>query len=148
MTYIDGYIEEAEDDSDLFRDPLASTKAESEKEIDPELLWYLGQHPEKEERTDPENEPTTDSREDQSAIGRSAVIKQLLDQDSHQAQTQTEPHDVDINARDIDSETQTQELPETTGECHRVRAINEKPKKANPTRQALIDLSNVELTEA
>ncbi len=53
MTYIDGYIEEAEDDSDLFRDPLASTKAESEKEIDPELLWYLGQHPEKKNKQIP-----------------------------------------------------------------------------------------------
>ncbi len=50
--------------------------------------------------------------------------------------------------RSIDSETQTQELPEATGECHRVRAVNEKPKKANPALQALIDLSNVELTEA
>ena len=81
-------------------------------------------------------------------MGLSAVIKQLIDQDSRQAQTQTEPHDVDINARGIDSETQAQELPETLGECHRVRAVNEKPKKANPALQALIDLSNIELTEA
>ena len=148
LEYFDGYIEEAEDDSDLFRDPLPSTKAKPEKGINPELLWYLGRHPEQEEQTNAENEPATDSREDQSAISRSAVIKQLLDKDSHQAQTQTEPHDVDINARGIDSETQTQELPEATGECHRVRAVNEKPKKANPALQALIDLSDIKLTEA
>ncbi len=35
-----------------------------------------------------------------------------------------------------------------TRECHRVHAVNEKTKKANPALQALIDLSNVELTEA
>ncbi len=39
-------------------------------------------------------------------------------------------------------------MPEATGECHRVRAVNEKPKKANPALQALIDLSNIKLVEA
>ncbi len=42
LEYFDGYIEEAEDYSDLFRDPLTLTKMKPEKGIDPELLWYLG----------------------------------------------------------------------------------------------------------
>ncbi len=35
-----------------------------------------------------------------------------------------------------------------TGECYRVRAVTDKPKKANPALQALIDLSSIELKEA
>ena len=148
LEYFDGYIEEAEDDSDLFRDPLASTKTKPEKGIDPELLWYLGRHSEQKEQTDTESNQATSSDEDQPSNSRPAVIKQLIDKDSRQAQTQTESHDIDVNTRGIDSETQTQELSEATGECHRVRAVNEKPKKANSALQALIDLSNIELTEA
>ncbi len=67
-SHFDGYIEEAEDDSDLFRDPLIPTKVKPETGIDPGLLWYLGRHPEKEEQTDAKNEPAIDSHEDQSAI--------------------------------------------------------------------------------
>ncbi len=148
LEYFDGYIEEAEDDSDFFRDPSSSTLIKHEKKIDPELLWYLGRHPEQEEQNDSENSQATSSDEDQFAISRPAVVKQLIDKDRHQAQTQTESNDTDVTTRGIDSETQTQELPEATAGCHRVSAVNEKPKKANPALQELIDLSNIELAEA
>ncbi len=75
LEYFDGYIEEVEDDSDLFRDPLTSTKMKRKKKIAPELLWYLGQHPEQEEQTDSENSQAMSSDEDQLAISRPAVIK-------------------------------------------------------------------------
>ncbi len=72
----------------------------------------------------------------------------MIDKDSRQAQTQTESNDTDVTTCSVDSETQTQELPEATGERHRVRAVNERPKKANPALQALIDLSNIKPVEA
>ncbi len=59
LDYFDGYIEEAEDDSDLFRDTLSSTKAKLEQEVVPELLWYLGRHSEQAEQTDIESSQAT-----------------------------------------------------------------------------------------
>ncbi len=50
--YFDGYIEEAEDDSDIFRDSAAPKTSVTEKEIAPELLWYLGHHPVSDQQTD------------------------------------------------------------------------------------------------
>ncbi len=52
LEYFDGYIEEAEDDSDLFRDPFTSTLTRHERKIAPELHWYLGRHPKQKEQTD------------------------------------------------------------------------------------------------
>ncbi len=39
IEYFDGYIEEAEDDSDIFRDSAAKSSV-TEKEIAAELLWW------------------------------------------------------------------------------------------------------------
>ena len=79
--------------------------------------------------------------DDQPAISRTAVIKQLIDKDSGQAQTQTKSNETGVNTCiiRIDSETQTQRLPEMAGECRRVRAVNENTRKANSALQALID---------
>ncbi len=81
-------------------------------------------------------------------VSQAEIIGHLLEKDSRQAQTQTEPSDVPTSNLGIGAETEAQRLPEVVGECYRVRAITDKPKKANPALRALIDLSNIELKEA
>ncbi len=87
----DGYIELAEDDSTLFRDPTAPVPSTTAQAIPPDLLWYMGRHPAKQGGISSGGPPTENS--EGTAISRAKVIERLLDADSRQAETQTEPGD-------------------------------------------------------
>ncbi len=90
VEHFDGYLEPIEDDSALFRD---FTDRELSLAIAPELLWYLGHHPEREDEPTPESGKAPSSAEAKQAISRAGLIKQLIDVDSRQACTQTESDD-------------------------------------------------------
>ncbi len=90
LKYFDGYIEEAEDNLDPFRDSVISTLIKHEKKITSELLWYFGRHPKQNGQTDSESGQLVGNGRDTPAISQAAVIEQLLDKDSREAQAQTE----------------------------------------------------------
>ncbi len=150
----DGYIEDVEDDSTLFRDPTASVLSPSAQAIPPELLWYMGRHSAKEGGVSNGRSPTDNP--EGAAISRAKVIERLLDADICQAETQTEPGDFCIPDKGDSSDSETMPsslesgLPflsdtmEETDFCHWVHATDGS-KKAGPTLQALIDLFNVDI---
>ncbi len=154
MEDFDGYIELVEDDSTLFRDPTAPVPSTTAQAIPPDLLWYMGRHPAKEGAISSDGSPTDNS--EGTAISRAKVIEQLLDTDSHQAETQTEPGDFyvpdkgdssDLESSPSHSELELAFLSDTTEEtelCQRVRATD-RSKKARLALHDLIDLSNVDI---
>ncbi len=52
IEYFDSYTEEAEDDSNLFRDSVAPMSSIMEKKIVSQLLWYLYHHSKQDEQAD------------------------------------------------------------------------------------------------
>ncbi len=162
MEHFDGYLEPIEDDSALFRD---LTDREPSLAVAPELLWYLGHHPEGKYEPTPESGKASTPAEANQAISQPGLIKQLLDVDSRQAGTQTQPDDFpEIQpSKDFEPEVELavmgEDMPfpeclddssdrdtDSSGaECF-VRATDE-PKQANPALQALMDLSVVELAD-
>ncbi len=59
--------------------------------IAPELLWYLGRHPEGKDEPKPETGKAQGPAEAKEAISRAGMIERLIDVDSRQACTQTQP---------------------------------------------------------
>ena len=151
LEHFDGYLELVENDTSLFRD-IPSLKPTPEQEpILPELLWYLGRHPKGEDDSKLATVETPESPREPCVGGRAVEIERLLDTDSRQASTQTEP--VDSPSSELSSGETSEDssedglisVPDAVKPCYRVRATGE-AKKASPALQALIDLSNVEIT--
>ncbi len=90
VEHFDGYLEPIEDDSALFRD---LTDREPPLAVAPELLWYLGRHPDGKGEPTPETGKALDPAKAKQAISRAGLIKQLINVDSRQACTQTESDD-------------------------------------------------------
>ncbi len=61
--------------------------------IAPELLWYLGRHPEGKDEPKQEIGKAQGPAKAKQALSRAGLIKQLIDVDSRQVCTQTEPDD-------------------------------------------------------
>ncbi len=93
IEYFDGYIEEVEYDSDIFRDSAAPKSSVTKKQIAPELLWYLGHQTVSDQQSDINQGQLAGTGDASPVIIRAKTIGQLLEKDSHQAQTQTEPGD-------------------------------------------------------
>ncbi len=90
MVLFYGYLELIEDDSALFRD---SSDRKPSLAVTPELLWYLGRHPEGKGELTLETGMAQSPAEAKQAISQVRLIKQLLDMDSRPACTPTEPDD-------------------------------------------------------
>ena len=86
VEHFDGYLKPIEDDSALFRD---LTVQELSLAVAPELLWYLGHHPEGEDEPTPKSGKARSPAEAKQATSRAGLIKQLIDVDSRQACTET-----------------------------------------------------------
>ncbi len=146
-----------EDDSTLFRD-LADRQPSLA--VAPELLCYLGHHPEGENESTLETGQTQSPARAKWAISRAEPIKQLID---HQACTQTEPDDVlePQQSKKLEQEAELTDkeeglpFPEClddssdrdtdgSGPDYLVRATDES-KQASSALQALINLCDVEL---
>ena len=148
--HFDGYLELVEDDASLFRDISTLEPTLEQEPVSPELLWYLGRHPKREDDSELAAVEMPDSPREPCVGGRAMEIERLLDTDSHQASTQTEP--VDSPSSELSSGETSEDssedglisVPGTVKPCYRVRATGE-AKKASPALQALIDLSNVEI---
>ncbi len=128
----------------------------------PELLWYLGCHPEGKDEPTPETGKAQSPSEAKQAISRVGLIEQLIDVDSRQACTQTQSDDFPESqqSKDLEPEAELAEVEEglpfpeclydssdqdTDGsgsECL-VQATDES-KQASPALQALMDLFDVE----
>ncbi len=147
------YLELVEDDSSLFRDTSALGPTPEQEPISPELLWYLGHHTKEEDDSKWALEGLPDLPSELCAGSRAMDIDRLLDTDSRQASTQTEP--VDSPSSDPSSGDTSEDgsedglisIPEPVKPCYRVRVMGE-ARKASPVLQALIYVSNVEITPA
>ncbi len=162
MEHFDGYLDLIEDDSALFRD---FADREPSLAVAPELLWYLGHHPEGKDEPTPETGKGQSPAEAKQANSRAGLIEQLIDVDSRQACTQTQPNDFPgrqqskdlgqkVELADIEEglpfpksldDSSDRETDRSGTECF-VQATDES-KQASPALQALIDLSDVELAE-
>ncbi len=162
VEHFDGYLEPIEDDSALFRDLM---DREPPLAIAPELLWYLGRHPDGKDEPTPETGKAPSPAEAKQAISRAGLIKQLIDVDSRQACTQTESDDFLKRqpSKSLEPEVELadvgEDLPfpgsldnssdrdtDSSGAEYFVRGTDES-KQASPVLQALMDLSVVEFAE-
>ncbi len=133
--------------------------------IAPELLWYLGRHPEREDEPTPESGKAPSPARAKQAISRAGLIEQLIDVDSRHACTQTESDDFpklqpsknlkpeaelavvgeDLPFSESLEDSSDRDTDSSGTECF-VRATDES-KQASPALQALMDLSAVEFAK-
>ncbi len=90
VEHFDGYLEPIEDDSALFRD---FADREPSLTIAPDMLWYLGHHPEGKDEPTLERGKAQSPAKAKQTISRAGLIEQLIDEDSRQAGTQIQPDD-------------------------------------------------------
>ncbi len=91
MENFDGYLEQLEDDSSLFRDSPVLVPTPEQKPISSELLWYLDCHSKGDNVPKNALKGLTDLPSVPHANCRTTDIWRLLDTKSQQASTQTEP---------------------------------------------------------
>ncbi len=148
--HFDGCLELVEDDAGLFRDMSTREPTPEQESVSPELLWYLGRHPKGEDDSELATVEAPDSPREPCVGGSAVEIERLLNTNSHQASTHTEPVNSpssELNSGETSEDSSEDGLisvSDAVKPCYRVRAMGE-AKKASPTLQALIDLSNVEI---